>query len=101
MPTSANVTTSEGLAFTVPKGARSLIIQNESDTAIRFRFGKTVSTTVTAGTATTGLVIPPIASSVPGEFRITFAEPLKNPVPVKAIHGGAGDKVLTWDAPTL
>jgi hypothetical protein len=98
MPTSANVTTSEGLAFTVPEGARSPVIYNESDTEIRFRFGKTVSATTTAGTATTGLPIPAKVDTLPGVFGITFPEPLKNPLPVKAIHGGSGDKTLTWDS---
>lgn len=98
MPTSANITTSESLAFTVPKGAKSLVIQNESDTDIRFRFSKVVSATTTAETATTGLLLPAAVSGQPSVFSMEFDQPLPNPLPVKAIHGGVGSKLLTWDS---
>lgn len=98
MPTSANITTSESLAFTVPKGDQTLTIYNETDTEIRFRFAKGVSATATAGTETTGLPIPAKVDTLPGVFAITFPEPLKHPLPVKAIHAGSGNKLLTWDS---
>jgi hypothetical protein len=101
MPISANVTTTSGVVATFPAGASHIIVQNESDTAIRIQLGtKQISTTATVGAIDTGILVPPLASGIPGEFRHTFSKPLKQPMALVARHAGVGDKLLTYNSIT-
>lgn len=99
MPTSANITTSGALAFTIPARTKTLLVYNETDTEIRFRIGKAdgVSATASAETTNTGIPIPAKVSTIPGSIVITFDKPLPKALNFDAVHGGSGNKVLTWD----
>lgn len=88
MPASANITTSGVIAFTLPAGAFGVRVVNESDTTIRRLLG---ALPTTSG-ALLGL---PIAAGA--EESILFKQPLKNPLPIGAIHAGSGTKTLTYE----
>lgn len=101
MPTSANVTSTPTKVHTFPKGSISLIVQNESDTPIRVRFGGQVTATAAAGTADTGFLIAAAVAGVPGELIVPLTQPLKEPLGLHAVQGGGGNKLLTLDAIVL
>ncbi len=88
MPASANITTSGVIAFTLPAGAYGVRVVNESDTTIRRLLG---AVPTTSG-ALLGL---PIEAG--GDETILFPRPLKNPLPIGAIHAGSGSKTLTYE----
>ncbi len=95
MPTSANITTSGVIAFTLPEGAFGVRVVNESDTTIRRLLGQP------AGTSGASLGIP-LASSA--SETLVFEQALKNPLAYCAIHAGTGDKTLSYEVitqPTL
>lgn len=88
MPVSANITTSAGVAFTVPAGSFGFAFVNDSDTDIRYRLGATVATSG----STKGLLI------AAGQSRaFSFKLPLPQDLQVQAIHAGSGSKTVTWD----
>lgn len=89
MPVSANITTSAGVAFTVPAGSFGFVTDNDSDTDIRYRMGATVATSG----ANKGLLLPA------GQSRaFSFKLPLPQDLQVQAIHAGSGSKTVTWDS---
>lgn len=98
MPRTANITTTSGPVFTFPAGCRGCLIQNEDDTDIRIRFGQLVSVTLTASTATTGVLLPAKVSTVPTSLSFDFGGPLARPMTLDAVHGGSGSKQLTVEA---
>lgn len=91
MPVSANITTSGVTAFTLPVGAWGVRIVNESDTLIRRLLGAAPSTSG----SDLGLPIAAGASE-----NILFQSALSQPLMVGAIHGGTGDKTLTYEVIT-
>jgi len=88
MPTSANITTAGDIAFTLPVGTWGVRVINESDTLIRRLLGQPAATSG----ASLGL---PLAAGA-GE-TLVFKQPLKQAVSYCAIHGGSGNKTLTYE----
>ena len=81
----ANVTTSSSAAIELPAKRRALLIQNESDTAIRIAFGKAADADSIVLPATTG--------------SLTLFDPnfFEKGLMIYAIHAGSGTKQLTYD----
>lgn len=88
----ANITTSSSTAIDSNSRRKILILQNNSDTDIYFRFGEV--TVTTGGDANAGIKLEASGGSLTlspggrGADYLTF--------PVSAIHGGSGDKTLTY-----